>query len=466
MKKILLSSLLTFCIASLGLAQTTFSAKNTINSATGDAPFTIDSGLIDNDALIDIIIGTNNGNTIEWYKNNGDGTFTIQTLVANTLSALGGLKLVDLNNDTFLDILATAYTNDIVAWYANDGLGNFGAEQIISNTVLGASGIAVGTIDAGSTIDVAVTAYDSGMVVWFSNDGSGNFTGPNTLDNTLAGPGSVNLKDIDNDGDLDALITTAQFAGAIDTAEIFRNNGSGVFTKDATSVTTGKNYIFNATFEDLDGDANLDILLTELNVTAGTGNFYWIEEDGLGGYTETTFTTSVGNPSVAQHRDLDDDGDKDIILSSGMAGAGNDIVWFINDGTGSYGSEVVIDATQSQAYVFTANDFDNDGDLDIASCAFNQDSLNWFENLRYTLNISEIEENNINIYPNPVDDNLYFNGINFNNNSAISIYNVLGKKILEATINNDKPIDVSNLTSGLYFIKFNTLSKTFKILKK
>ena len=125
MKKVLLLNLLMICSFVTAYAQTTFGAKQLI-SATGDQPYSIASGLIDNDSYIDIITA-NYGATheIEWYKNNGDGTFTAQTLVANTLDGIGGLKLVDLNDDTFLDILASAYTNDKLVWFPNDGNGNF-----------------------------------------------------------------------------------------------------------------------------------------------------------------------------------------------------------------------------------------------------------------------------------------------------------------------------------------------------
>ncbi|WP_051229615.1 T9SS type A sorting domain-containing protein [Psychroserpens burtonensis] len=383
MKLKLLSLFTIISACALMNAQTTFEPKVTIDSDTGDNPYTMATGLIDDDAFLDIIVGTDVDNTLIWYKNNGDETFTKQTNTPNTMAGVGGLKLVDLNNDTFVDILITAYSSDFVAWYANDGLGNFGTEQIIA-TVLGASGLFVGDIDGDTTPDVAVTSYDNNEVVWFANNGSGVFGTANLIDNTLSSPGAVNMKDIDGDGDLDALVATAVYDGN-DVVKIFTNNfvpsGTVSFADDMPTVATGKTGIFNATFEDLDGDADLDILVTEISCGGCVvGNLYWYEDNGSG-FTETTFTTSIINPSVAQHQDLDNDGLKDIILSSGSSGAGNDIVWFKNNG-GTYGSEQIIDATSSQAFVYNVADYDVDGDLDIVSCAYNQDQLNYFENLR------------------------------------------------------------------------------------
>lgn len=443
-------------ISSFAFAQTTFLPKVSINATTGDAPYTIASGLIDGDALPDIIIGTYLGNTMEIYKNNGDGTFTIQPLITNSLDGIGGLKLVDINADGFLDILAVAYNNDRLVWFPNDGSGNFTVENIISSTILGASGLALGDINNDTFMDIAVTAYDGNEVVWFSGNGTGTFTlEAAKIDDTLSAPGVVNMQDIDGDGDLDALVATAIYAG--DVIEIFRNDlipgGTVAFTKDATSVTTGKTGIFNAAFMDLDGDVNLDILATEVSYGGGpTGNLYWFEDNGAG-FTETVFTTSINNPSVAQFRDLDNDGLNDIILSSGTSGAGNDLVWFKNNGAGSFDSEVVIDATQSQTFVYNVLDFDADGDLDIASCAFNQDDLNYFENQKIDLSVPNSNLQVISIYPNPTKDILNFNG--YTESINVVVFDVLGKQVLEQTITTGESINVSQLVNGVYTININ-----------
>ncbi|WP_178988013.1 T9SS type A sorting domain-containing protein [Winogradskyella schleiferi] len=452
-------------LSCFAFTQTTFLPKVSINTNTGDAPYTIASGLIDGDALPDIIIGTNLGNTLEWYKNNGDNTFTIQPLISNTLDGIGGLALVDLNNDGFLDLLTTAYNNDSVAWYPNDGTGNFATETIISNSILGASGLALGDINNDTFLDIAVTAYDGDEVVWFSGNGTGSFTlEANKIDDTLNAPGVVNMSDIDGDGDLDALVATAVYSG--DVIEIFRNDlipgGTVSFIKDATSVTTGKVGMFNATFEDLDGDANLDILATEVSYGGGpTGNLYWFEDNGSG-FTETVFTTSISNPSVAQFRDLDNDGLNDIVLSSGRSGTGADIVWFKNNGAGSFDSEQVIDATQSQTFVYAITDFDMDGDLDIASCAYNDDDLNYFENQKIVLSTPNSELQAISIHPNPTKDVLNFEGLN--ESIKVSVFDVLGKQVLEQTLHFGESLNVSELANGIYTIQLNN-KMTSKFIK-
>lgn len=466
MKKILLHVILLSFISLAFHAQTTFGPKQTINSNTGNDPYAIASGLIDGDAFADIVTATTITNQLIWYKNNGDGTFTAQPNITNTINFVGTIFLVDLNNDTFLDLLVSAYSSDSLTWYANDGSGNFGAEQLIG-TVAGASGIAAGTIDAGTTIDIAVSSYDGDNVVWFANNGSGTFGSANILDNTLNAPGTVDLRDIDNDGDLDAVVSTAAGSGNSDVIEVFRNDlvpgGTVNFIKDATSVTTGKNYFVNVVFEDVDGDSDFDILATELSTSIGTGKFYWYQNTGSG-FNQIQITTTVGNPSTVLFKDLDDDGLKDMVLSSGSPAAGNDIVWFKNNGSGSFATEAVIDATQSNTFVMTIADFENDNDLDIASLSYNEDDLNWFENLKYTLSTDEFSTQQFSIYPNPTKNTLNFKG--FTDDIVLSVYDILGKNILKASIGFNQSLDVSKFDNGIYILKIDGLDSAYRFIKE
>ena len=110
-KQLLIMVCFTLCY-SYTFAQTTFSAKNAINTTTGDAPYVIDSGQLDNDAFADIVIGSNVGNTVEYYKNNGDGTFTLQPLISSSVVGISGILIADLNNDSFNDIIATSFNDN------------------------------------------------------------------------------------------------------------------------------------------------------------------------------------------------------------------------------------------------------------------------------------------------------------------------------------------------------------------
>ena len=304
------------------------------------------------------------------------------------------------------------------------------------------------------------------------------FGSANTIDNTLTQPGSVNLADIDNDGDLDAIVSTAIWPiVSTDVVQIFRNDlypsgeGSVSWTKIIPSIDSGLRYMYNASFVDLDGDSNLDILATEVENSNGAGDFFYYEDSNNDPYdgsafSKTTWATTIGNPAAVQLYDLDDDGLKDIILSNGnQVASSNQLVWYRKTGAGIFDSENVIDATQSNTFVFTVNDFDKDGDLDIASCSYGSDDLTWFENEKYTLTVLNNSINKIKIYPNPTKDKLYFKS-SIAEDFNISVYDILGKKVLENSVNINKSLDVSQLHNGIYIIRFDDYNSTYKFVKE
>ena len=72
--------------------------------------------------------------------------------------------------------------------------------------------------------------------------------------------------------------------------------------------------------------------------------------------------------------------------------------------------------------------------------------------------------NEINLYPNPNDGNLYIDiKLNIENELNIDIYNVLGKKIDTFSLTNNEHyiINLTNLNKGMYFIVFNIGNKVY-----
>jgi hypothetical protein len=431
---------------------------------SGNAPYNIKSGLIDNDNFPDIVVSTTLGNSVYWLKNDGAGNFSLQLPAFATLNNAGGVAIADINGDGYNDVVSTSYDDGKLVWFANDGLGNFGTEQIISSSIIGPSQVYVRYIDADNTLDVSVSAYSGNEVIWFANNGSGVFGIKNVINNTIASPGAYAMDDIDGDGDIDSVIANAVDYGTPNDCriEVFYNDGSGNFTADANPVSVNtKDYIFSVMAEDIDGDNSRDILVTDL---LGSPSYFKRTEisPGTAIYAETVLTSSIVNPACLDLRDLDNDNLPDFVLSSATSGNGNDIVWFKNNGSG-FDSEIVIDATQRQAYTFTFADFDNDGDLDIASIAYADDSVNVFNNQLINLGIVENDIENILMYPNPTKDILNFKGLT----ASVSIYilDVFGKKVASRTIENNDTIDVSNLPSGIYLVHIENYNHTLKFIK-
>lgn len=118
-------------------------------------------------------------------------------------------------------------------------------------------------------------------------------------------------------------------------------------------------------------------------------------------------------------------------------------------------------------YGLTVNDFDNDGDLDIATIEYQTHDLNWFENyfINPPLGLNDNLIQKISIYPNPTTDKLYFKST-LNENFKVSVFDILGKKIIEKSVNINEALDVSQLHTGIYIIRFDDYNTTFKFVKE
>lgn len=80
-----------------------------------------------------------------------------------------------------------------------------------------------------------------------------------------------------------------------------------------------------------------------------------------------------------------------------------------------------------------------------------------------------IAETAFSVYPNPAKTSVTFSFLNENNTGLVTIYSVLGQKLIEEKINNSNPVlSLQSLQSGLYFYSFDSenLHKTGKIIKQ
>ena len=83
--------------------------------------------------------------------------------------------------------------------------------------------------------------------------------------------------------------------------------------------------------------------------------------------------------------------------------------------------------------------------------------------------VEEIEEQiNVNVYPNPVADELHVD-MPFENNAEITILNMQGAVCRRANLSGStNTIDVSDLAAGFYMVNVKTgnASRTFKVIVK
>lgn len=80
-----------------------------------------------------------------------------------------------------------------------------------------------------------------------------------------------------------------------------------------------------------------------------------------------------------------------------------------------------------------------------------------------TLSINDYAQEKIRLYPNPSHEFIQISGLT--EKQKYTLYNIIGIKIKNGLISNNKKIDIRNLTNGLYFLKFKD-GITIKFLKE
>lgn len=87
-----------------------------------------------------------------------------------------------------------------------------------------------------------------------------------------------------------------------------------------------------------------------------------------------------------------------------------------------------------------------------------------------SLSVSQNTLETVTLYPNPTNSKVFFDNSN-SNFKEVSIYNYLGQEVTKTSFNSsiqNQEIDMSNLATGIYVLKFNTgeSSKSVKVIKQ
>lgn len=220
-----------------------------------------------------------------------------------------------------------------------------------------------GDYDNDGDLDILLTGntnFTGSFAKIYRNNGSGSFTVDATASSALAGVynSSVSWGDYDNDGDLDILLIGNSGAGLI--SRVYKNNGSSF--SDLAAGLPGVDF-GSAAWGDYDNDGDLDILLTgDLGSVNRIARVY--KNNGNDTFTDINATALLGvTYSSVAWGDYDNDGDLDILLT-GKQNSGVDVAKIYRNDVGSFlDSGVSLQAVSQSSVAW--GDYDNDGDLDI-----------------------------------------------------------------------------------------------------
>lgn len=340
------------------------------------------AGDFDRDGRVDVFLISDGSKPDTIARNNGDGTFTLQSASWGLTTLHRGVSgaVGDYNNDGWLDVYVMSFGPNGVVFgaghhrlYRNNGDGTFtnvaaaAGVHFASPNSFDGFGAAFGDYDLDGDLDLAVAGwrnqpapqYPNGTRL-FRNNGDGTFTDVTVVAGVEA-PTMAAFSPVFVDMN-DDLYPELLYASDYSTSRYYRNNTDGTFTNLTPGNGTGldQNGMGHA-IADIDGDGDLDWYVTaimETNSQSREGNRLYLN-DGAHQFSELAMERGVddggwGWATVAL--DFDNDGDIDIAETNG---------WHQDDGIDSYIGE--------QCYMF-----ENDGTAhftDIAlSCGFTHQS--------------------------------------------------------------------------------------------
>lgn len=356
-----------------------FSKKQTITtSAIGT---NIQAADIDSDGDMDIVFLYENGsNQFLWFNNsNGMGLFSGVKVIGTlpTTANINLVRIVDMDNDNKVDLVYSYFPSNI-AWKKNMGSGTFSEDKIITQNVKYISDLNIADLNNDGKNDFYSSSEGDDKIAWYQQLDGGIYSPEKILTTVVAGVNKLCIGDIDGDGD-DDILTTSTSDYKI---SWFRNtNGKGDFSEQQHIIANDLMYVSGAQLIDVDNDGDKDVIVRHEYYNNGTKfRILWFENNGSGIFDKQHIILDGMSQNInhISATDIDKDGNIDIVFAQPKGRLG----WLKNDGSGNFGLPIYFTDIQDDkdfAMGLETLDMDNDGDLDIL-VYYNSKSIEWYEN--------------------------------------------------------------------------------------
>jgi hypothetical protein len=226
--------------------------------------------------------------------------------------------------------------------------------------------IAFCDVDNDGDQDALITGSDGtkNLTELYLNDGTGNFSKVSDTPFINVSQSAVEFADLDNDGDSDVIISGYTKIGSTSYryTRIYGNDGTGVFSY-LTSLAGVSSC--DIAVSDVNNDGNKDILISGYSSSLGRISKLYTN-DGTGVFTEITETPFTGVSSCAiGFSDIDNDGDQDVLITGSTDSLGRISKLYTNNGTGVFTEITETPFTGVSSCAIGFSDIDNDGDKDV-----------------------------------------------------------------------------------------------------
>jgi hypothetical protein len=326
------------------------------------SPKELSTGDINGDGFADIVAALPSGRATDGFvtiTSNGSGGFNTPIRYEAAQDTCD-VAILDLDGDGDRDVITLGHLSAAITVHENPGSGLF---QVLPRYVVASLSDAIESadIDNDGDIDIVVNcevniASNFAVVKILKNNGDGTF--PPAIDyDPTRNYGDMKLRDINGDGYVDMIFAPDSMSPYHFSTALNLGNGSFGPTVVGELFSCGSGTIDAA---DLDGDGDLDIVVTEeLGCQSSGGPRIFIRRnDG----NQTFAPMPTINVSTFPHglvlADVTNDGKVDIITSLGF-GLG------VLPGNGNLTFGVPIVST-FRPYTFKMADFNRDGKLDVA----------------------------------------------------------------------------------------------------
>lgn len=287
---------------------------------------------------------------------------------ANTYSVTSGpsivsVKTTDLNNNGLPDIITADNnsTNSLSVFLDYNGSA-FASTTTYTLSFPGATAdVNVADFDGDGNLDVAtVNNFTVNVMSIFQGNGTGTLTYNTSFNVGSNGPKAGAVGDFNNDGKPDVAIVnnTANSVSIINNT----SSGPGNFNFSTSgNLTTGFSAPCGIVAKDFDNANGIDLAVIN---SASTNNIAIYRNNGSGTFTFYVNYQAGSFPTGIVTADLNADGLSDLAVSNGSS---NNISVLLGTGGCAFGPATNYAMGSYSAKAITANDFNNDGAIDLAA---------------------------------------------------------------------------------------------------
>jgi photosystem II stability/assembly factor-like uncharacterized protein len=331
----------------------------------------------DFDGNEDVLSFSKYGNKVTWYKNLGDGFFSNQIIITESIQLPNTAVANDVDGDGDLDIYVASFSPAKIYLIENLGNMNFGEPVLIPSFLSGIEPIFPVDVDGDGLSDIIVGSDYPSRLSWFKYLGNSQFSDEIVISNSINTPRTIYAADFDLDGDQD-LICGAYFSNKI---FYYENMGSGIFN-EATTITSTSIGVWHVFVADFNNDGLPDIT----SAAQGDNDISWYKNLGNGVFTDEIIIDGyfLGTRYVTA-ADLDSDNDNDIISTSYST---DYIVWYENLGSDLFSTKKIVSSTTELPLVVQFSDREGDGDLDLIAKSSDPLKIAWFNNNNESIDYS------------------------------------------------------------------------------